>query len=250
MTTRLLTHNVTCLRSLSSLSGQGVGLTTYRRLTRARSSMPDLAHPNEDLYPHGLMSFSKEHNPGGLMEATLRRLGEVEVVPSPGESKFVHPQTVMYHLDVKNFATLMAEAEVGHGISAFKCGDHFVSQAAALVADGIIDKSKSLEDIAREEVEEECGFVVPVEAVRPVTMYVSSTGISGAKHHMFCVDVDDSMRTSCGGGLQDTGEAIEVLALPLDKAHAFMDDHSLFKSAGLLFGLLWLRTEKALAGAT
>ena len=40
-----------------------------------------------------------EHNPGGLMEATLRRLGEVDIVPSPGESKFVHPQTVMYHLD-------------------------------------------------------------------------------------------------------------------------------------------------------
>lgn len=50
--------------------------------------------------------------------------------------------------------------------------------------------------------EEECGFVVPVEAVRPVTMYVSAVGISGSKHHMFCVDVDDSMRTSSGGGLQ------------------------------------------------
>lgn len=50
--------------------------------------------------------------------------------------------------------------------------------------------------------------------------------------------------------IRDTGEAIEVLALPLDTAQAFMDDHSLFKSAGLLFGLLWLRTEKALAGAT
>ena len=49
---------------------------------------------------------------------------------------------------------------------------------------------------------------------------------------------------------RDTGEAIEVLALPLDKAQAFMDDHSLYKSAGLLFGLLWLRTEKSLAGTT
>ncbi len=33
------------------------------------------------------------------MEATLRRLGEVEIIPSPGESKFVHPRTIMYHLD-------------------------------------------------------------------------------------------------------------------------------------------------------
>lgn len=39
-----------------------------------------------------------------------------------------------------------------------------------------------------------------------------------------------------------------MLALPLDKAQEFMDDHSLAKSAGLLFGLLWLRTNKALSG--
>ncbi|CAL8470972.1 g10514 [Coccomyxa elongata] len=225
------------------------------------------------------MSFSKEHNPGGLMEATLKRLGEVDIVPSPGESKFVHPQTVMYHLDGRKRRWDMVAAHSSVGIILYHKQLHsllMVRQFRPAVyasrwkeareegrpqpplsagftfelCAGIIDKSKSLEDIAREEVEEECGFVVPVEAVRPVTMYVSSTGISGAKHHMFCVDVDDSMRTSSGGGLQDTGEAIEVLALPLDTAQAFMDDHSLFKSAGLLFGLLWLRTEKALAGAT
>lgn len=34
------------------------------------------------------------------MEATLKRLGDVEVIPPPeGGSKFVQPQTVMYHLD-------------------------------------------------------------------------------------------------------------------------------------------------------
>ena len=40
---------------------------------------------------------------------------------------------------------------------------------------------------------------------------------------------------------RDTGEAIEVLALPLKESQAFMDDASIAKSAGLLFGLLWLR---------
>ena len=33
------------------------------------------------------------------MEKTLQRLGEVEIIPPPGPSKFVAPQTVMYHLD-------------------------------------------------------------------------------------------------------------------------------------------------------
>ena len=39
---------------------------------------------------------------------------------------------------------------------------------------------------------------------------------------------------------RDTGEAIEVLALPLNKSQEFMDA-DLNQSAGLLFGLLWLR---------
>ena len=43
---------------------------------------------------------------------------------------------------------------------------------------------------------------------------------------------------------RDTGEAIEVLALPLADAQGFMDDAALPKSAGLLFGLLWLRSHK------
>ena len=104
---------------------------------------------------------------------------------------------------------------------------------------GIIDKSKSLEAIAQEEVAplfrtlkalgtithgsapiqwlragsphsvvhctiqvlEESGFDVPVEAVLPVASYVSSTGISGSKHVMFWVSVDESMRANGGGGL-------------------------------------------------
>jgi hypothetical protein len=44
---------------------------------------------------------------------------------------------------------------------------------------------------------------------------------------------------------RDTGEAIEVLALPMKDSQAFMDDRSLPKSAGLLFGLLWLRNQMA-----
>ena len=41
---------------------------------------------------------------------------------------------------------------------------------------------------------------------------------------------------------RDTGEAIEVLALPLKQSQEFMDA-DLNQSAGLLFGLLWLRAQ-------
>ncbi len=39
--------------------------------------------------------------------------------------------------------------------------------------------------------------------------------------------------------MHETGEAIEVLALPFASAHAFALDCSLSKSPGLMFGLVW-----------
>jgi len=39
-------------------------------------------------------------------------------------------------------------------------------------------------------------------AVRPVTAYHSAMGVSGARHSMFAADVDESLRTEPGGGLQ------------------------------------------------
>lgn len=49
---------------------------------------------------------------------------------------------------------------------------------------------------------EEVGYDIKVEDMRPVTMYVSATGVSGAKHHMFFAAVSESMRSNGGGGLQ------------------------------------------------
>ncbi len=43
---------------------------------------------------------------------------------------------------------------------------------------------------------------------------------------------------------RDTGEAIEVLALPISQADSFEKDEEMPKSAGLLFGLMWLRNQK------
>ena len=65
---------------------------------------------------------------------------------------------------------------------------------------GLIDKEgKSLEQIASEEVREECGFEVPPSAMRKVTSYVSAIGISGATQHIFFAEVDEGMRVPAGG---------------------------------------------------
>ena len=43
-----------------------------------------------------------------------------------------------------------------------------------------------------------------------------------------------------GGGLAADGEAIEVLALPVDRAAAFVCDPEVPKSSGLMFAAQWL----------
>lgn len=207
------------------------------------------------------------------MEKTLQRLGPVDIIPPPGPSRFVAPQTVMYHLDGRQRRWDMVKAHSSVGIVLYHADeDAFIvvrqfrpavyasrwmeAQAEGKPAPplstgftyeltaGIIDKSKSHAEIAKEEVLEEVGYDIKVEDMRPVTMYVSATGVSGAKHHMFFAAVSESMRSNGGGGLQDSGEAIEVLALPLAHADAFEKDETIPKSAGLLFGLMWLRSQK------
>ena len=87
---------------------------------------------------------------------------------------------------------------------------------------------------------EETGYDAPAAAMQRVVTYTSAVGTSGSVHHMFACQVDEGMRASSGGGLVDTGEAIEVLALPLACAPAFIADASMCRSAGLLYGLQWL----------
>lgn len=55
--------------------------------------------------------------------------------------------------------------------------------------------------------------------------------------------MDESKRSSSGGGLVDHGELIEVLSVPLDNTGAFLMDPSLNSSPGLMYGLLWARDE-------
>jgi nudix-type nucleoside diphosphatase (YffH/AdpP family) len=105
---------------------------------------------------------------------------------------------------------------------------------------GLVDKGgKSLEEITSEEIEEECGYRVAASQLRHVTSAVSSSGTTGAEHHIYYAAVDEAGRVGEGGGLKGHGEAIEVLALPFDSALAFVLDASLPKSPGLMFGITW-----------
>ncbi|XP_029610854.1 uridine diphosphate glucose pyrophosphatase-like isoform X1 [Salmo trutta] len=105
---------------------------------------------------------------------------------------------------------------------------------------GLVDKADlSLEEIARQEVLEECGYDVPVAKLRRITSYSSSVGVTGAKQTMFYAEVSDENRVGEGGGAPQEGELIEVVKVPLHEAMTFAYDESVPKTMGVIFSFIW-----------
>ena len=102
---------------------------------------------------------------------------------------------------------------------------------------GIVDKNCSLEQIAKEEVLEECGYDIDINSLEKITSVYSAVGISGAYQTLFFVEVDDSMKVSDGGGLEE--EDIEVIYLKLEDTKEFMFDEKYQKTTGSLMALYW-----------
>ncbi len=102
---------------------------------------------------------------------------------------------------------------------------------------GIVDKDLSLEEIAQEEIEEECGFAVPLEEIHRVTSFHTSVGFAGSKQVLYYAQVDESMKVSEGGGIEQ--ENIEVVYLPAHEAKTLIYDESIAKTPGLMFAFMW-----------
>jgi len=102
---------------------------------------------------------------------------------------------------------------------------------------GIVDKDLSLKQIAIEEVEEECGYKVSEDKMTRVTSFYTSVGFAGSKQTLFYCEVDDTIKVSDGGGIDD--ELIEVRYLPTKDANEFILDESIAKTPGLAFAFMW-----------
>lgn len=102
---------------------------------------------------------------------------------------------------------------------------------------GIIDKDKSLLQIAKEEIEEECGYSVAIDSIERITKVLSAVGTSGSTQIIYYVEIDESMRINSGGGVDD--EQIEVIEVPISKAKNFMYNESIGKTVGLMFAFMW-----------
>ncbi|MCG3716749.1 NUDIX domain-containing protein, partial [Aliarcobacter butzleri] len=98
---------------------------------------------------------------------------------------------------------------------------------------GLVDKEKSLEEIAIEEIDEECGYEVNKKDIQKVTSFFTNVGISGAKQHLYFAKIDESMKIHDGGGVND--EQIELYFLPINSIDEFIFDESKAKTPGLIF---------------
>ncbi len=105
---------------------------------------------------------------------------------------------------------------------------------------GIVDKpSATLKRIAKEEVLEECGYEVDVDDLEKISTFYTSVGFAGSLQHLYFTKVDNSMRKSDGGGVDD--ELIDVVYLSIDQ----LDNEALSKAyaltPGLLYAICWFK---------
>lgn len=102
---------------------------------------------------------------------------------------------------------------------------------------GIVDKNLSLIEIAQEEIEEECGYAVPLENMEKITAFHTSVGFAGSKQTLYYATITEAMKVSEGGGVDD--EEIEVITISLEESKHFIYDESIAKSPGLMFAFMW-----------
>lgn len=107
---------------------------------------------------------------------------------------------------------------------------------------GIVDKNKSLEVIAQEEIDEECGYQVPLENIEKITSFYTNVGVSGGRQSLYYACINESMKAHDGGGIHD--EQIETMFLPIDDFKTFVFDESKAKTPGLMFSFYWFMENK------
>ncbi|XP_053613347.1 uridine diphosphate glucose pyrophosphatase NUDT14-like [Plodia interpunctella] len=109
---------------------------------------------------------------------------------------------------------------------------------------GIIDKKLPVEEIAREEVLEECGYNVDVNSLQRVVSYRSGVGVQGSLQTLFYCEVTDEMKVEAGGGIDE--ELIEVVEMNINEVEQYVNSCGPLSSPpSCLFALMWFLHHKA-----
>lgn len=99
---------------------------------------------------------------------------------------------------------------------------------------GLVDKkNKTIEEIAKEEVLEECGY--KIDNITKIAQFYSSVGTSGSKQSVFYTEVCNSQKITNGGGIDD--ECIEVIEIKVNKMKDLLKLDNITPSLG--FSFMW-----------
>lgn len=102
---------------------------------------------------------------------------------------------------------------------------------------GLVDKDKSLIEIAQEEILEETGYDVALEKIEKVTSFYTAVGFAGGLQTLYFAILDESMKVNDGGGIDS--ENIEVIYLKKEETLSFMFQEENATTSGLMFALMW-----------
>lgn len=136
---------------------------------------------------------------------------------------------LIYHRDINAFVLVKQFRPPVY----LKNDDGFTHELCA----GIVDKDCSLKQIAKEEIDEECGFNVPLEKIEKITSFYTSVGFAGSKQTLYFCEVDESMKEHEGGGIHV--EDIEVIYLDVNEAKDFIFDETKAKTPGIMYSMMW-----------
>lgn len=107
---------------------------------------------------------------------------------------------------------------------------------------GLEDKNASTEQIAREEILEECGYDVPLSSLEKVGTFKNLTETTGARSTLFYCEVTDEMRATTGGGVDD--EFIEVIEMSVEKVLDYASSNYVNSPMNFMFVLYWFLYNK------
>lgn len=108
---------------------------------------------------------------------------------------------------------------------------------------GLVDKEgKSLEQIAQEEILEECGYQIPADRLTPIHAFFSNIGLSPAKQTLFFATIHKEEKIAQGGGERD--ENFEPFLLKTSEILDFLKNPNIPKTTSLAYMLQWFYIEK------
>lgn len=174
-------------------------------------------------------------------------------------SKFIQPQSIRYLLDNEPYSWDMYHSFDSVAILLYLKNSHsllllkhlrpcaFVRNQEGIVYElcaGLVDKEgKSLEQIAKEEILEECGYDIDVQKLQKINSFFSNIGLSTSKQTLFFATICQEEKISEGKG--DRDENFELFELPCSQIIHFLEDENREKTSSLAYMLEWfLRTQQ------